>query len=90
MNKHFAKGSGCYVCRVCKRNTRAVDDDSHHLRLCFECFEVAGIENEISDCGDPDDKLAKEIDALNNACVAKGGKIEGYPKAPGRIRGRPP
>lgn len=78
-SKGFAVGSGCYVCGVCGRKTRDVGDPSAaDLRLCYECHEVAGIENEQSDWGDEDGKLQAEIDGLNQAAVDKGGVIEGY------------
>lgn len=46
----FTKGSGVYECRVCHRRTR--DDghgDSVNVRLCTQCYALAGIENMISD-----------------------------------------
>jgi hypothetical protein len=41
--------------------------------LCAECFEVGGLENEISDYGDPEGKLAARINELNAICREKGG-----------------
>ena len=46
----FTRGSGVYECRCCGRRTR--DDgngDSVHVRLCTDCFDLAGIENMITD-----------------------------------------
>lgn len=69
----FTRGSGCYACRVCKRKTR--DDghgDSAGVRLCTQCYELAGIENEISD-GWRDPNHATRIADIIAELVAKGG-----------------
>lgn len=73
MNNRFAKGTGVYQCRCCRRNTRQTDIDSANLNMCGECYESAGIENQILDEGDPDGSLQREVDALNARCRAKGG-----------------
>ena len=48
--RNFQRGSSTYTCRVCNRRTRNTGDEGS-TGLCFECFELAGIENEISDNG---------------------------------------
>jgi hypothetical protein len=48
--KTFQRGSAVYKCNVCKRSTRNTGDEGN-CRLCAECYELAGIENEISDNG---------------------------------------
>jgi hypothetical protein len=46
----FAKGSGCYACNCCGRKTRAVGHgDCEHVRLCAQCYELAGYENMVQD-----------------------------------------
>ncbi len=40
-----------YACRCCKRQTRGAGD-AFGVELCGECFELAGIENAISDNGE--------------------------------------
>jgi hypothetical protein len=48
----FAKFSGVYVCRCCGRKTRSTGrGDNENCQLCAECYDLAGIENEISDNG---------------------------------------
>lgn len=62
MNKSsgFQKGSGCYKCNCCGRKTRATgNNDNEHVGLCYECYEMGGIENSISD-GHYDDEAGKE------------------------------
>lgn len=46
----FERGSATYKCNACGRLTRNTGDEGS-ARLCFECFELAGIDNEISDHG---------------------------------------
>lgn len=72
----FERGSGCYGCRVCKRMTRSTGrGDNELIQLCEECYEVSGLENQISDCGDPDGTLAAMIEKLNATCREKGGQL---------------
>lgn len=70
----FERGSGCYKCGNCKRNTRATGGDNDILKLCAECYELGGIENLISDRGETPELVA-EVEALKAKIVAKGGKL---------------
>lgn len=47
----FKAGSGCYVCKCCKHNTRDTGGDGSGVGCCDLCFELAGEENSISDTG---------------------------------------
>lgn len=49
----FVKGGGTtYVCRCCKRTTRPTGTgDNDGVRLCVECYDLAGEENHLSDNG---------------------------------------
>jgi hypothetical protein len=72
-NNTFTKGSGCYECKCCGHKTR--DDgngDSVHCELCTQCYEYAGVENTISDCGSSPE-LVTRLDELQREIVAKGG-----------------
>lgn len=72
----FAKGSGCFTCYVCKRLTRDTGDNGG-LGLCPEDFEIAGMENYITD-NEPNDTTsfyAVEILRLQAVIRAKGGKV---------------
>jgi len=51
-NSHFQRGSGVYICRSCKHNTRDTGGDGAGVQLCDLCFELAGEENSISDSGE--------------------------------------
>lgn len=50
-NARFQAGSGVYVCRSCKHNTRDTGGDGSGVQLCDLCFDLAGEENHISDSG---------------------------------------
>jgi len=71
----FGRG-GVYVCRICKRNTRATGrGDNDNVELCAECYDLAGIENAISD-GDQRPGDAEQAQALLEDCIKKGGKTK--------------
>jgi len=74
-NSHFARGSGLFTCRVCKRSTRATgNNDNEHVTLCVQCYELAGIENSFLDgCGEERD--IAEARRLLKSCQEHGGKI---------------
>ena len=74
-NNRFQRGTGCYTCQSCKRQTRATGgNDNEHVGLCAECYEVAGIENQISD-GDGTPELLAEIARLKAIIAEKGGTL---------------
>ncbi len=49
-NKHFRRGQGAYTCQSCGKLTRDTEGEGG-CRLCLDCFNLAGIENSISDNG---------------------------------------
>lgn len=71
----FQRGSGCYECDVCGRKTRNVGNQSFSSKLCSECFDLAGIENEISDGHATAQELKDRILALTSDIAAKGGSL---------------
>jgi hypothetical protein len=72
----FQRGSGVYTCVSCARKTRATGNkDNENIGLCVEYFEIAGLENQISDSGDADGSLAKKIAHYTEECISKGGKL---------------
>lgn len=78
-NSRFQQGSGVYKCGCCGRKTRATGDDSDGVGLCSDCYEMAGIENQISDGGyDGPEALAvlvAEVERLKDVIISKGGKL---------------
>lgn len=75
MHNRFATGTGCYTCRICGRKTRKTEPDAAYQKACAQCWEVAGLENEQSDYGDPDGRIQRQIDELNAEIVTLGGKV---------------
>lgn len=72
----FETGTGCYACNACGRKTRSTGNgDNENVRLCVQCWELAGIENEISDGHATRAERAEEIAQLEAEIAAKGGKV---------------
>jgi hypothetical protein len=72
---------GTFKCMTCERVTRNSGQDVDHL--CFECFELAGLDNMVNDNGPETltDSVRKEVDALVKAIAAKGGNVENVKKS---------
>jgi hypothetical protein len=76
----FEKGTGLYKCNACTRETRSTGQgDNENVGLCAQCWEIAGIENQLLD-GDYEGpagkrKLQLEIQEYQAIVLAKGGKI---------------
>ena len=69
----FRRGTGCYGCEICGRLTRDTGEVSFGTKLCVQCWEVAGIENEILD-GHTDEETGNQaIAKLEAAATGKGG-----------------
>jgi hypothetical protein len=73
MNKHdgFKRGSGCFICADCGKRTRATKRDGADSRLCADCFEFAGRENEHSDNGH---EGGPKVEGCPVCCGVKSGK----------------
>ena len=76
-HSNFGRG-GTYKCHVCRRLTRATGAQALGSELCPECWELAGLDNEVNDNGLdlslPDmHRLVEERDRLLAAAVKKGG-----------------
>ncbi len=69
----FGRGTGVYSCTACTRKTRQTGGDNDSLKMCEECYEIAGLENTIADHGDPEERHASEIARLTHLCRSKGG-----------------
>lgn len=71
----FIRGSAVYSCRCCGRKTRQTGrGDNENVQNCAECYDLGGIENEISDNGSTPE-LEAEATALRARIVALGGLI---------------
>jgi hypothetical protein len=70
----FQKGSGMYQCRCCGRNTRSTGNgDNENVRLCEQCYELAGYENMVQDGGELSDRDRETIKQLIAQIEEKGG-----------------
>lgn len=78
-SSRFAKGSGVYTCNCCGRQTRSTGrGDNENLKLCAECYELAGYDNQVSDYGVDSltpNQLA-EIRQLINTITSKGATVD--------------
>lgn len=69
----FEKGSAAYACKCCARTTRSTGrGDNELVKLCAECYDLAGEENHLSDNETFYDK-PENVLALIQAVVDKGG-----------------
>lgn len=48
-NSYFRRGSGLFACRCCGYKTRNTGGDNADVKLCRECYDLAGEENHLSD-----------------------------------------
>lgn len=69
----FKAGSGVYVCRCCKHNTRDTGGDGSSLELCDLCYDLAGEENHISDSGGKTYDCAENVKAMLAALDKRNG-----------------
>lgn len=65
-----------YSCRVCDHRTRATGrGDNEHVRLCVNCFDLAGLENQVSD-GEPlTEAQQREVSATAKLVNDRAGKV---------------
>jgi hypothetical protein len=46
----FVKGSGCFKCISCGKNTRMTDDpDAASMKMCGRCYQMGGDDNSVAD-----------------------------------------
>ncbi len=74
----FYRGSSTFLCNVCSRRTRDTGATSMGIRLCPGCFELAGIENEISDGHTTREDALSTITKLVGDVAAKGGDVSDW------------
>ena len=70
----FIKGSTVYTCTCCGIQTRKVSNSGAlSCELCEECYELAGIENELQDGGEVTPNMLAQIDQMLAIIAKKGG-----------------
>lgn len=74
MNNRFRAGRGVFTCSICKRRTR---DSGQALSAdcCFECYELAGLQNTVYDGVATASELAPERDRFTAIISARGGDL---------------
>jgi hypothetical protein len=75
INSTFQRGSAVFTCNVCERKTRYTGVQSFGNQICPPCYELAGIENEISDGHCLIETRREEILRLVADVAAKGGNV---------------
>lgn len=73
--KTFRRGSSTFKCNVCDRLTRDTGVQSFGNKICPQCYELAGIENGISDGHETREEMDKTIRAYVADIAAKGGNV---------------
>lgn len=71
-NRRFDR-SGTFHCGACGRLTRNTGDNGG-VELCPEDYELAGLENEVSDGHATEEQNAPRMAELKALIIAKGGK----------------
>ncbi len=71
--KHFHRGSSTFPCNVCGRRTRDTGVQSAGNKICPQCYDLAGLENEVSDGYKTIAEARDEALPLIAAIEAKGG-----------------
>lgn len=76
--RKFYRGSTTFKCNVCGRGTRDTGVQSAGNKICPQCFELAGIENEISDGHSTLESNRAVITSLVADVKAKGGNTDDW------------
>ena len=71
--KRFYRGSTTFPCNVCGRITRDTGVQSIGNKICPQCFELAGIENDISDGHSTRVDNLDTIECYVREIISKGG-----------------
>ena len=76
--KKFYRGSSTFFCNVCGRRTRDTGAQSAGNKICPQCFELAGLENEISDGHSTLEENIEQIVSLVKEVKEKGGNVDDW------------
>lgn len=72
-HSHLRRGSSTFKCDVCTRLTRETGTQSMGSRLCPQCYDLAGLENEVSDGYKTEAEARSEAKPLIAEIETKGG-----------------
>jgi hypothetical protein len=71
----FHRGSSTFPCNVCGRLTRDTGVQSAGNKICPQCYELAGIENSISDGHETLESQKSNIESYVKEIEGKGGNV---------------
>jgi hypothetical protein len=75
----FVKGQSVYTCTCCGRKTRQVGTgDCENVEMCFDCYELTGIENGYNDGNLEIQKYAADILQHYGSILSKGGDVQSF------------
>jgi hypothetical protein len=74
-NTFTRRDGGTFPCGVCGRLTRHTGVQSRGNDICPQCYDLAGIENEISDGYCTQAERQEDIDALVGIIAKRGGDV---------------
>lgn len=70
-NRTFKKGQSTFTCRCCNRTTRNTNGEGD-LDLCAQCYELAGLENMLSDSPEEAATVKHDATLYFNELISKG------------------
>lgn len=76
--RKFYRGSAVFTCNVCGRGTRDTGAQSVGNKICPQCFELAGLENEINDGHSTREDNLDTIETLVDEIASKGGDVSDW------------
>ena len=74
----FRRGRSTFNCDVCGRLTRQTDAQSVGSRLCPQCWDLAGIENEVQDGYHTAQEAWGKVEPLIAEVEGKGGDASSW------------
>jgi len=75
----FGKGKSVYKCTCCNRMTRQVGTgDCENVEMCFDCYELSGIENGYNDGNLEILEHAADVLRHYGSIVSKGGDAQSF------------
>lgn len=77
MKSGFQRGTGCFKCESCGRQTRLTGAQSVGSRSCEQCYELAGIYNEYQDDGCLSAGAKNDVRSYCEEIVELGGTLDG-------------
>jgi hypothetical protein len=82
----FQPHTSVFTCRCCGRKSRETARNSGAGDICGQCYDLAGIENEISDGHCTAAERKGEVLALTRELSAAGGSLEEWVDLLDRVR----